>query len=619
MPLWSIGSSPKTRLHRVAWAVVALAVALWQPRAAAQSAENVLIVANDASPVSLQIADYYARKRAVPAAQIVRLRLPVKEEIDRATFVRAVETPIAEWLTKHSAQDRILYIVLTKDVPLRVAGSDGNAGTVASVDSELTLLYRKLIGRQVVVQGHLPNPYYAAQGFQPNLRHFTHQLADMYLVTRLDGYTVGDVIGLIDRAMAPATSGKIVLDQKGSGVNRAGDQWLERAAETLGAIGARQQVVLERTTALAEHENGVIGYYSWGSNDPSFRTRRVNMAFVPGAIAATFVSSDARTFQAPPDTWTIGDWSNRASFFAGSPQSLTGDLLREGVTGAAGHVAEPFLDATIRPQILFPAYLSGFNLAESFYLAMPYVSWQTVVVGDPLCAPFRKGSPVATNDIDAGVDPETELPTLFSSRRVEQLSESGGNPETIARLVKATGRLARGDRAGARAGFEEALQLDPKLTPAEKALALLDDEDHRYASAIEHYKRVVAQTPNDVLALNNLAFLIATKTNNVGDALPLAERAATLAPRDVNILDTLAWVHYLNGNARRADALLQQARIADRLNPDVWVHSSAVHLALGDAATAERALNEALRLDGSLSTRDDVVKLQTEIKRRHSF
>src|SRR4029453_3386877 len=143
--------------------------------------------------------------------------------------------------------------------------------------------------------------------------------------------------------------------------------------------------------------------------------------------------------------------------------------------------------------------------------------------------------------------------------------------------------------------FEEALTLDPRLTAAEKALALLDDQDRRYASAIEHYKRVVAQSPNDVLALNNLAFLIATRTNNVGDALPLAERAATLAPRDVNVLDTLSWVHYLNGNPRRAGALLQQARTADRLNVDVWIHSSAVHLALGDPETAERARAEALR------------------------
>src|SRR5262245_28019806 len=250
MPLSNTGSRP-ARLSHLAWAAV-LSLAIGQTRAAAQSAENVLVIANDASPHSLQIADYYARKRSIPSAQIVHLRAPVAEEIDRTTFARAIEAPIADWLTKHTAQDRILYIVLTKDVPLRVSGSDGANGTVASVDSELTLLYRKMIGRQVTAPGHLPNPYYAAQGFQPSLKPFTHALADMYLVTRLDGYTVGEVTALIDRAIAPVQSGKIVLDQKGTGVNRAGDLWLERAADTLGAIGFRQ-VVLERTTALAEH------------------------------------------------------------------------------------------------------------------------------------------------------------------------------------------------------------------------------------------------------------------------------------------------------------------------------------------------------------------------------
>ena len=42
--------------------------------------------------------------------------------------------------------DRIFYIVLTKGIPLRISGSGGRAGTAASVDSELTLLYRKLVG-----------------------------------------------------------------------------------------------------------------------------------------------------------------------------------------------------------------------------------------------------------------------------------------------------------------------------------------------------------------------------------------------------------------------------------------------------------------------------------------
>ena len=65
------------------------------------------------------------------------------------------------------------------------------------------------------------------------------------------------------------------------------------------------------------------------------------------------------------------------------------------MTGGPGQVAEPYLDSVIRPDMFFAAYLAGFNLIESFYLAMPHLSWQTVVVGDPLCTPFPRKAPEA--------------------------------------------------------------------------------------------------------------------------------------------------------------------------------------------------------------------------------
>src|SRR5262249_39541263 len=109
MPLSNIDDRARVLFRRLAWAVV-LTLAICQI-AAAQTAENVLVVVNDASAVSSQIADYYARKRSIPATQVVHLRAPVSEEIDRATYLRAIEAPITDWLTKHAAQDRILYIV----------------------------------------------------------------------------------------------------------------------------------------------------------------------------------------------------------------------------------------------------------------------------------------------------------------------------------------------------------------------------------------------------------------------------------------------------------------------------------------------------------------------------
>src|SRR5262249_16827418 len=103
-------------------------------------------------------------------------------------------------------------------------------------------------------------------------------------------------------------------------------------------------------------------------------------------IATEFVSTDGRTFQQPPKDWKITDWKSPKDWFANSPQSMAGDYLLEGATGASAHVAEPYLMATPRPHLFLPPYFKGRNLAVSYYLALRFLSWQNVVVGDPLCS-----------------------------------------------------------------------------------------------------------------------------------------------------------------------------------------------------------------------------------------
>src|SRR6267378_4631992 len=107
--------------------------------------DQVLIVANELSPISKQVADYYQRARRIPANHLARIRTEPVEEIDRETFRREVAQPIADHLLRHRLPDQILVIVLTKGVPLKVRGTGGGGGTQASVDSELALLYRELV------------------------------------------------------------------------------------------------------------------------------------------------------------------------------------------------------------------------------------------------------------------------------------------------------------------------------------------------------------------------------------------------------------------------------------------------------------------------------------------
>jgi len=575
-------------------------------RTSAQSADNILLLVNDKSSVSRRVAEYYAKKRAINDRQVLHIRTPVVDEIDRTTYSLLIEAPIATWLSRNSAQDRILYIVLTKDIPLRVTGTSGLEGTGASVDSELTLLYRKMAGRAVPIAGRLPNPYFqqartTAAGFAP----FSHARWYMYLVTRLDAFTEGEVMQMIDRASAPATSGTIVLDQRGTG-NQIGDRWLEAASDALAAMGRQRQVKLERTTAVVTREPNVLGYYSWGSNDPAFKDRHLNLGFVPGSIAATFVSTDGRTLREPPASWSIGTWDQPTSFFAGSPQSLAGDLLREGATATAAHVGEPFLDGTIRPQVLFPAYLSGLNVAEAFYAAMPFLSWQTIVLGDPLCAPFRSAV-VPKEEADPAIASETELPKYFSARRIEASMErpAGGPRATVEMMMAYETLLTHGERQKARAMVERILALDPTSTGADRALADLDASDGRYEQATARFEKILKASPGDVITLNNYAYFVATKLQRPADALQYAERAHSRAPKELGVIDTLAWIHHLHGDDKRAAELLDTELSAGMPTAEVLLHAATIHAAVGEIPVAEEQLQLALDANPDGATSED--------------
>ena len=514
-------------MDRVSLAAACLTI-LAATHASAQSGANVLLVVNEELPASIQIGNYYAKVRSVPPNQILRLELEVADEIERTVFNAKIEAPIATWLRQNSAQDQILYIVLTKGIPLRVTGTGGRDGSVASVDSELALLYERLAGFSPEIGGMLLNPYFLDRTPIARAKTFSRKDSDLYLVTRLDGFTVEDVIGLIDRGAKPVRQGSILLDQTVARDDPGGNEWLKIAADRVLKAGFADRVVLDTSSQALSGQKNVLGYYSWGSNDPAITSRRLGLAFVPGALAGMYVSTDARTFTEPPESWKIGTWQDKASHYAGSPQSLAGDLIREGVTGMAGYVAEPYLDGTVRPDILFPAYVSGFNLAESYYLAMRYLSWQAVVVGDPLCAPFRT-KPLQPAEIDKGINPATELPWYFSDRRMQVLSARGARPEAVQFLMRAEARAAKGDAAGAQAALSEATAADMKLQAADLLLATEYERLKDYDRAIERYRSVLAnENPNNIIALNNLAYALAVHKGEPLEALGYAERAAAL-------------------------------------------------------------------------------------------
>ncbi|MBP1609458.1 MAG: putative system TPR-repeat lipoprotein [Acidobacteria bacterium] len=576
----------------------------------AQTAENVLLVINESSAISMEAGMYYAKKRSIPQSNILRIKTAADESVSRENFQRQIDAPIAAWLTRSSAHDRVLYIVLTKGVPLRISGSSGKEATTASVDSELALLYRRMLGQTIPSAGPVKNPYFLSDTPVAQAKLFNHDDQDIYLVSRLDGYNIADIRGLIDRGAAPSRQGKILLDAKGSS-DAKGGAWLQIAADLLRKMGFKDRVVFENTEKVLTDKKQVLGYYSWGSNDPAIRQRHFGFQFVPGALAGMFVSSDGRTFAESSDNWKIAE--------SGVPQSLAADLIREGVTGIAGHVSEPYLEATIRPDILFPAYLSGFNLIESYYLAMPYLSWQTVVVGDPLCAPFRARS-LDAQEIDRGLNPETELPVRYSERKLSALSaaaskQPGVSPDMIKLILRAEARMARQDTAGARQALEEVTARNDRLPGPQLLLATLYESAQEYDKAIERYRLLVEIAPENPMILNNLAYALAVRQNNPQEALPLAEKAYNLAKGNPSIADTLGWTYHLSGQDDKALKLLEEATRAAGQKADIHLHFAIVSAATGNKLAAEAALQRALEIDPGLEQREEVKQLKASLKK----
>jgi uncharacterized protein (TIGR03790 family) len=384
-----------------------------------RSPDQVLLVVNANSPVSLEIGDDYALKRKVRNILSIQCQdsaLDTKNEtITLADYVQSIENPIREYLATHTNID---FIVLTKGIPIRIIGAamsscdehsqePANIRGHPSMDSTLAALdYASLPGTlkiDIAGSGAIGCAY--SNRYWNATEPFWHAKFGGYLVTRLDGYTADDAKALVTRSLLAEqnigpilTLGKVLLDvepifglgdkatQPGpiTGTNiPAESAYSEFNADMRHAYEVLTNrdipVELDLTTKFIGGRSNLVGYFSWGSNDErSWESNDfyspnayLSLYFAPGALSDTAVSTSARTFL--PTT---------------GGQSLMVDLIAHGLTGAKGYTDEPLLQAIASPTIVFDRYTAGYTLAESFYAASHFVGWEDVVIGDPLCSPY---------------------------------------------------------------------------------------------------------------------------------------------------------------------------------------------------------------------------------------
>jgi uncharacterized protein (TIGR03790 family) len=467
---------------------VALVVALWLGSGRALAAEpeadlqpaHVVILANSDDPDSLRIAWHYAEVRGVPAANIFALRMPATETISWREFLTTIWQPLLTELVKAKWVDaigmastdavgrqkyapyghRIAALVVCRGVPLKIGhdaalysdappftGRNEFRNNAGAVDAELSLLAVP----NYPINAFVPNPLFQ------NERPTRFEAAQVVRVSRLDGPTFSDANALVDRAVAAERTGllgRAYIDL--SDRDPVGNAWLDSAAKQLTELNFAP--VVDRAPATmpvqARFDAPVI-YFGWYSGSVDGPFLLPDFRFPPGAIAIHIHSYTAVTLRSATSGWT-------------------GPFVARGVTATVGNVNEPYLAFTHRPQLLLRALARGRTLVEAAYYSLQSISWQAVLIGDPLYRPFAVS-------LEEQLKRRSELPPALAGyavlRRMNEFEQSGRKaealefgrsvqreaPSLMVAVALAERLLAAGDAPGAAAqlGFVPLLNLPP--------------------------------------------------------------------------------------------------------------------------------------------------------------
>lgn len=127
------------------------------------------------------------------------------------------------------------------------------------------------------------------------------------------------------------------------------------------------------------------------------------------------------------------------------------------------------------------------------------------------------------------------------------------------------------------------------------------------SAAIKQYERIIATMPENVLALNNLAWLYHLTGNP--QAVEIAEKAHRLRPETGEIADTLGWILVERNKLDRGVDLLREAVGKAPEVPEIKYHLAAGLYRQGGAADAKAILAELLADDLPFSERDAAQEL----------
>lgn len=352
---------------------------------------QVAVLYNNKDASSKKLAGTYAELRDVPAEHVVGLPMPQKEIITRDEFNKSIRDPLFNhftqkkwWTLAKDARGAVLpqrndirCLVLIRGVPLGIKRSplspqeaklkmQFNKNNEASVDSELAIL-----GVRQSPLGGMQNNLY----FKKDTPIGKFQAPFLLLVGRLDAAKVSTCERMLNDALEVEQHGlwgKCYLDfANRTGGYAQGEKWLESIRKQNNVAGIPTIIDRQSNTLPTNYPlQDAALYWGWYAHNRDGPFLNPALKLKRGSVITHLHSFSTAQLRDPNRNWSAS-------------------ILEHGAAATVGNVFEPFLSATHHFNILHDRLLKGYTLIEAAYMAMPVVSWQGVVLGDPLYRPFR--------------------------------------------------------------------------------------------------------------------------------------------------------------------------------------------------------------------------------------
>jgi tetratricopeptide (TPR) repeat protein len=201
---------------------------------------------------------------------------------------------------------------------------------------------------------------------------------------------------------------------------------------------------------------------------------------------------------------------------------------------------------------------------------------------------------------------------LETFNKVLAQTEKGARQGDIYLRIGETCRR-KGDTNAAVVALQKARETLPNNIVVLSTLALVLDAAGRKPEAKQVYDAAIKLDPNNGVALNNLAFLMAETGGDLDDALTKAQRAKQLLPNFYEVSDTLGWIYLKKSLADQAIDTFKELVVKEPSISTYHFHLGMAYMQKGDKTRALEQLKEALKYTPAKDEKDKIQQLITKI------